>query len=461
MKSSKSNGTTLLLGMSLVLMVGASACSASDTSSDGETASDGEVTITVGNRPTADQAETRAEFDAQVSAFTAANPNITIEATETKYDPQTFQTQLAGDTLPDAMLVAFTEPKALIANGQIANITEEVTDQDILDSLNPTTLAIAQNDEGDVFGVPVGAYAVGLNYNRDLFTQAGLDPDSPPTTWEEVRTYAKTIAEKTGAAGYAQMSAKNCGGWMFTAMTYGFGGRLQNDEGTAAVFADTAGSADALEAIRQMKWTDNSMGENNLYDCDSIVQDFAAGKIGMYLKAPDDFKTVTVQYDMDPKSFGSAGMPDGNGSENGTLTGGDIAIVNPKASDEEKSAAVQWINFLYLTKYTDEEVAVSGAEAAAAAGSPVAIPGLPVVSEQAYDTYLDWVSAQNNVPLENFAGYTDRLKTIPIIPEPKTDAQAVYSALDSIIQSVLTDENADIPALLTAAQEDVTAKISR
>ena len=37
-----------------------------------------------------------------------------------------------------------------------------------------------------------------LHYNRALFTQAGLDPDKPPTTWDEVRADAKAIADKTG-----------------------------------------------------------------------------------------------------------------------------------------------------------------------------------------------------------------------------------------------------------------------
>ena len=35
-----------------------------------------------------------------------------------------------------------------------------------------------------------------------LFEQAGLDPDNPPTTWDEVREAAKTITEKTGKAGF-------------------------------------------------------------------------------------------------------------------------------------------------------------------------------------------------------------------------------------------------------------------
>ncbi len=66
-----------------------------------------------------------------------------------------------------------------------------------------------------------------LTYNRDLFKAAGLDPTKPPTTWDEVRAAAKTIAEKTGVAGYAEMATQNTGGWQLTTSTYALGGRME------------------------------------------------------------------------------------------------------------------------------------------------------------------------------------------------------------------------------------------
>ena len=52
---------------------------------------------------------------------------------------------------------------------------------------NPNVLAVAQDADGKVYGVPFAAYGIGLHYNRQLFEEAGLDPDAPPTTWAEVR----------------------------------------------------------------------------------------------------------------------------------------------------------------------------------------------------------------------------------------------------------------------------------
>ena len=88
-------------------------------------------------------------------------------------------------------------------------------------------LVNGQDADGKIFAVPTAAYGMSLTYNRTLFTQAGLDPDKPPTTWDEVRAAAKTIAEKTGMAGYSSMATENTGGWQLTTSTYALGGRMQ------------------------------------------------------------------------------------------------------------------------------------------------------------------------------------------------------------------------------------------
>jgi multiple sugar transport system substrate-binding protein len=38
--------------------------------------------------------------------------------------------------------------------------------------------------------------------NKDIFAQAGLDPNKPPTTWAEMVSYSRTITEKTGKYGF-------------------------------------------------------------------------------------------------------------------------------------------------------------------------------------------------------------------------------------------------------------------
>jgi ABC-type glycerol-3-phosphate transport system substrate-binding protein len=417
------------------------------------------VTITVGDRPSTSDADNRAFFDKQVTAFQEANPGIKLEPVETKMEATTFQAQVAGGQLPDVLNVPFTEPQGLIARKQVADLTPALKETKLLDALNPTVLKIAQDASGNVFALPNVAYSLGLIYNRDLFKKAGLDPDKPPTTWDEVRAYAKKITEATGAAGYAQLTTNNTGGWMFTAQTYAFGGTVEDANGSKATFAD-APSAAALKALHDMKWVDRSMGKTVLYDIKGISQDFAAGKIGMYIAAPDAYRTLVVTNGLNPAAFGAGGMPQQNG-EHGTLSGGSVQIVSPSTTEAERVAAVKWIRFFYLNKYVDQDAAVADAQAKAAAKQPVGVPGLPVVSADQYSTYQSWIKPYANVPVENFAAYSKVIANQKIIAEPASRAQEVYAALDPVVQTVLTDQQADIPSLLSKAASTVDAKLGR
>ena len=134
---------------------------------------------------------------------------------------------LAAGTLPDVFTIPFTDGKGLIANHQIVNIDSRVRALGYADKFNKTVLANGQDQSGAIYAVPTAAYGMSLTYNRSLFTQAGLDPNNPPTTWDQVRTAAKTIAEKTGVAGFSTMAASNTGGWQLTTSTYALGGRME------------------------------------------------------------------------------------------------------------------------------------------------------------------------------------------------------------------------------------------
>jgi len=49
--------------------------------------------------------------------------------------------------------------------------------------------------EGGIYGLPRGANTIALYYNADMFRAAGLDPDSPPQTWDELYETAKTLTD--------------------------------------------------------------------------------------------------------------------------------------------------------------------------------------------------------------------------------------------------------------------------
>lgn len=421
---------------------------------------DAPVTISVSNQPPDTQPAQLASFQKLLADFQEEYPNITVEGNEMGWDPATFQAQLAGDQLPTVMIVPLTEPQGLIARGQVADITAELEEVGLKDKLNPAALPIAQDGDGNIYGVPVDAYALGLVYNRDLFEKAGLDPDAPPTTWEEVREAAKTITDETGAVGYGQMTTGGQGGWTLTAMSYSAGGTVQSPDGSEITFTDPPQATQTqLELLHDMRWEDESMGSQFVYDQAGVLQDFAAGKIGMVMGAPVSYSFVTQLFGMDGELFGLGSMPQGD-EEGGSLSGGALQVVMPNASPAERLAAAKFIEFR-LRYYMEEDAAIDYAKSLVETGQAVGLPGLSPLKPEFQEQYLEWVKDFINVPLDHFAGYSDTINTITLTPEPAKEAQQVYAALDPVLQAVLTQEDADIPTLLDDAKSDIETLLSR
>lgn len=452
------NGTTMRrlipAGAAIAGLVLLAGCSASD---GGDDSADGEVTITVAGKPTSERPEELAAFERNLEEFSELHPDITIEGDESQFDVQTFQAQLAGGQLPTVFYVPFTEMQGLIAREQVADLSESIPADSIVNQINPTILDVVQDSDGATFGVPINAYSMGLLYNRDLFVQAGLDPDAPPTSWEEVRAAAKAIEDSTDAQGFASMTIENTGGWVLTTTSYAFGDTLESEDGATAT-VDNDATKEALEFYQDLRWEDNSFGSNFLLGYGDAMNAFAAGSIGMFVQGADAYGNVVVNLGMSPDAFGLAPLPQ-QSSGLGTLGGGTAAIVNPTATEAERAAALEWVEFVNFRGFTDEETAVAAAKASSEDGLAVGAPGLPLFNAEVTAQNLEWINEYINVPRENFAAYLETVETLALVPEPATKAQEVYGILDTVVQAVLTREDADIDALLSEAQKTAQAAI--
>ncbi len=418
--------------------------------------SDGKVELRVATFPPgADQAAYDA-FAVQEKQFEQKHPGIDVIGVEYEWEGPTFTAQLAAGSLPDVFTVPFTDAKTLLENGQLGDVTDEITELGYADKFNPIILDAVTSSDGRLFGFPRQAYALGLQYNRELFEQAGLDPDAPPTTWDEVRAYAKQIAEKTGKAGYATMTQNNTGGWQLTAQAASRGGFLQSDDGTTSTIAND-GVRETLQFFHDLRWEDDSMGDDFLLDWGSINQEFAAGNIGMYTSGSDLYTALVRDFSLDASVYGLTTIPMEAGGK--VLGGGDIAVIPPSLDEATKDAAVKWIDWYYMQKLLNEDAAVADAKALADAGQAVGTPVLPVLDQATYEESLTWIEPYVNVPREQMAGFIEHIFEQTPVSEPKSRTQEIYALLDPIVQAVLTDENADIDALLAQADKDAQALI--
>lgn len=421
---------------------------------------DAPVTITVGDLPSTQAEAARKTFLDSVAAFEEAHPNVTIETSETRWDNGSFSALVAGGTMPTVMGVPFTNTQQVIDNGQVADITNIVEPLGILEQMNPDTLAAAQDDAGNIYGIPTSVDALGLIYNRALFEEAGLDPDSPPSTWEETREAAKTITEETGVPGYLQMTEEGQGGWIYTSTVYSFGGTVENPTGDEVTLDSDEGVA-ALQNVHDMYWEDGSMGSTVLFSLKTIMQEYAANRVGMFIAPVATYEWLNNVYDIDLSAIGATHVPQAEGGPHGTLLSGTVQMFNPKSTPEQLAAAVDWVDYFYFGKYTNEDQAVANAQAVVADGGIVGLPDLSPLSQEAYDQYQEWIAPYINVDPEHFTGYTDSLTVIPLIPEPATRAQEVYADLAPTVQQALTDENADIATLVSDAASRIERIISQ
>jgi multiple sugar transport system substrate-binding protein len=421
------------------------------------------VTISVaslipGSTPAAIQ-----QFNDQVAEFEKANPNINVKPVEYQWTGPTFAAKLAAGTLPTVFEVPFTDARTLGDNGQLADLTAEVKSLPYFGKYNPAVLAEGTTSKKKIVALPKGAYAQALHYNRKLFSQAGLDPNKPPTTWGQLRADAKQIAAKTGKTGYAEMGKNdNTAGWILTTVVYALGGRMETGTGTKATATlNNSKTVTALNMLKAMRWTDNSMGSNFDYGWSDINQAFAAGNVGMYISGSDVYTNLVSASNIDPSIYGLAPIPLAKNSTAGVLGGGTLVAVRPDANKAARAAAVKWIDFYYERPLVQKAPAIRNARTLVAGKQPVGVPALPLFNKAQYDLANTWIKPFINVPLGQMKPFTTGIFKQTLIPEPAASTQSVYHSLDPVVQAVLTDKSANVVQLLQQANSAAQDAISQ
>ncbi len=403
------------------------------------------------------------EFNDQVTQFEKANPSIKVNSVEYQWTAPTFAAKLAAGTLPTVFEVPFTDARSLGDNGQLADITSYVKALPYYSKYNPAVLAEGTTAKGKIVALPKGAYAQALHYNRSLFKEAGLDPNKPPTTWGQVRADAKAIAQKTGKAGYVQMAKDdNTAGWILTTLVYALGGRMETGIGTKAhATLDNPKTIEALNLLKAMRWTDDSMGSNFDYGWSDINQAFAAGTVGMYISGSDVYTNLVSASNINPAIYGLAPIPLGNGKTAGVLGGGTLAGVRPDANAAQKAAAVKWIDYFYERPLIDKQRAIANAKTLAESKQPVGVPALPIFNKAQYDLANTWIKPYVNVPQNQMKPFNTGIFKQQLIPEPEAATQSVYHALDAVVEAVLTNKNTNVVQMLQQANSTAQTAIQQ
>ena len=245
------------------LGLGAAACSSS--SSTPNAGGSAKVSVSIDCAPPAAQDPVlHKEWVEDVAIFEKQNPNITINSVY-NYPcevPATFTAMLRAGTEPDIFYSYFTDLPQVLLAGQAADITQYVNSTTVptLDDIVPSAMKAVTAGK-TIYGLPTSNYTQGLIYNRSLFSQAGLDPNTPPTTWAQVETDATAIAKLgNGIEGWGDYSAGNNGGWHFSSYIDALGGSMVNDAAAPPVASfDNSKGVAILDALHALRFTDHAM----------------------------------------------------------------------------------------------------------------------------------------------------------------------------------------------------------
>ncbi|WP_030154313.1 ABC transporter substrate-binding protein [Streptomyces sp. NRRL S-244] len=405
------------------------------------------VSLSIDCMPPAAKAAELKEWKEDVAEFNKTYPNVTIEGRSTPgqcLEPPRFTAMLKAKSQPDVFYAYFTDLQQVLDNDGAEDISAYVTPQSVpaVDDIDKNVLGVLKRD-GKLYGLPTSNYTMGLLINRKLFQQAGLNPDTPPRTWDEVRAAAKKIAALgNGTAGYGEYSVENTGGWHYTAALYGLGGDIVGADGRAAF--NNATGKQIVDNLHAMRWEDDSMGKTQLLKWGDLQKQMASDKLGMFLAAPDDITYMVQQLGAKYENFGMGPLPGGAA----TLAGGNGYMIKKGSSPDKIKAAVAWLNFKTLAVGKGQ----FRYDRSKADGLPVGLPQPAFFTGASKSKDDELKAASATMPVANFKAFLDN--PVPGKAEPKK-AQEVYKVLDKVMSGVLTNKDADAGQLLAEAEKAV------
>ena len=259
------------------------------------------------------------------------------------------QTAIQGGTPPDVFVSLATQRFTMASTGMampLDDLIEEDGEEgqayinDFLDGFMEDSYV-----DGKIYSIPFQRSTMIVFYNKEMFQEAGLDPEQPPQTWDEMIEDAVKLTNKEH---YGVGIALNSGSaqWGFTALALQNsenGENLATEDGFHVLF-DTPGNVEALQMILDLQQKYKCM-QPGIVQWTDLPTQFLAGQVGMIWHTTGNLANIKENADFE---FGTAFLP--AGKRQAAVTGGGNFYISNGLSKERQKAAWEFIKFATDTK---------------------------------------------------------------------------------------------------------------
>jgi len=278
--------------------------------------------------------------------------------------------------------------------------------------------------DGEQWGVPIAFSTKAFYWNKDIFEEAGLDPETPPATWAETIDFARQITENTDVAGYG-LPAKTFDNTMHQFLHWVYTNNGQIIDGEGNITMDSPEVLAALQAYKDI--TPYSVEGATAYEQNEIRAIFLDESVGMIQTSVG---AAFMLQDTDI-NWGVADLPVGPSAQGaGTLLITDSLAIFEGSGVEDK--AIEFAKF--ITSPVVQEAYEAGGAASLTPPRPGPAVDAMVEAGPYWKPFIDGIE---------FGG-----------PEPLfTDYKGFQNVMIEMVQSVVTGDAEPAEALTEAAAD--------
>jgi sn-glycerol 3-phosphate transport system substrate-binding protein len=287
-------------------------------------------------------------IDAFAADFEKENPSIKLKPIYAGTYQETIVKALTAHKSgnpPTTSVLLSTDMFTLIDEDAIVPIDDFVkTDEDKawLKSFFPAFMLNSQTG-GKTWGAPFQRSTVVLYWIKDLFKEAGLDPDKAPATWAEQLAFAQKLTKADGSGGASQwgiqVPSSGFPYWLFQGFTTQAGTVLMNEEGNRTFYD----KPEVVEALTY--WVELSRKHKvhppGIVEWGTTPKDFFEKKTAMMWTTTGNLTNVRTNAKF---PFGVAMLPEGK--RRGSPTGGGNFYISKKAPRAQQEAAFKFIRWI-------------------------------------------------------------------------------------------------------------------